>query len=36
MVTIDRFHVAKLLGDHVDKERKKITDQLKEEYKDDE
>jgi len=23
-VTIDRFHVAKLLGDKVDKERKKI------------
>ncbi len=36
IVTLDRFHVAKLLGDHVDKERKKMTDQLKKEYKDDE
>ncbi len=34
IVTIDRFHIAKLLGDHVDKERKKVIRQLKEKYED--
>ncbi len=36
IVTIDRFHVAKLLGDKVDKERKKVTNQLKKDFKNDE
>ncbi len=35
-VTIDRFHVAKLLGDKVDKERKKVVYQLKKEFENDE
>jgi len=35
IVTIDRFHVAKLLGDKVDKERKKIVKQLKVEFEND-
>ncbi len=35
IVTIDRFHVAKLLGDKVDKERKKVVKKLKIEFKDD-
>jgi transposase len=34
IVTIDRFHIAKLLGDKVDKERKKVIRQLKLKYKD--
>ncbi len=34
IVTIDRFHIAKLLGDKVDKERKKVMRQLHEEYED--
>ena len=29
IVTIDRFHVAKLLGDKVDKERKKVVKKIK-------
>ncbi|MBF0361540.1 MAG: ISL3 family transposase [Oligoflexia bacterium] len=33
IVTIDRFHVAKLLGNAVDKERKKVTNKLKEDLK---
>jgi len=36
IVTIDRFHIAKLLGDKVDKERKKVMRQLKEKYDDNE
>ncbi len=36
IVVIDRFHVAKLLGDKIDGERKKSIKALKEEYKDDE
>lgn len=36
IVTIDRFHVAKLLGDKVDNERKKIFKQLKKDFKNDE
>ncbi len=36
IVTIDRFHIAKLLGDKVDHERKKVVKQLKEDYKDNE
>lgn len=35
IVTIDRFHVSKLLGEKVDKERKKVVNKLKEEFKDD-
>jgi len=35
VVTIDRFHVAKLLGDKVDKERKKVLKTLKKEFKND-
>lgn len=35
LVTIDRFHVAKLLGEKVDKERKLELKKLKEEFKDD-
>jgi len=35
IVTIDRFHVAKLLGDKIDKERKKVVKKLKIEFKDD-
>ena len=34
-VTIDRFHVAKLLGGKVDKERKKIVKELKLKFKND-
>ncbi len=34
-VTIDRFHVAKLIGKVVDDERKVITKELKEKYSDD-
>jgi transposase len=36
VVTIDRFHVAKLIGTAVDKERKIITKELKKEYSQDE
>ena len=36
IVTIDRFHIAKLLGDKVDKERKKLVRQLKEKYENNE
>ena len=36
IVTIDRFHIAKLLGDKVDKERKKVMRQLKDTYEDNE
>jgi len=36
VVTIDRFHVAKLIGDKVDKERKKIVKKLKKELENDE
>jgi len=36
IVTIDRFHVAKLLGDKVDKERKKVVKQLKKQYENNE
>lgn len=36
IVTIDRFHVAKLIGDKVDKERKKVVKELKKEFKNDE
>ncbi len=36
IVTIDRFHVAKLLGDKVDKERKKVIKQLKKDFENDE
>ena len=36
IVTIDRFHIAKLLGDKVDKERKKVVKQLKEKYENNE
>lgn len=36
IVTIDRFHVAKLIGDKVDKERKKVIKELKKEFKNDE
>ncbi len=36
IVTIDRFHVAKLLGDKVDKERKKVVKQLKIEFEKNE
>lgn len=35
IVTIDRFHVAKLLGEKVDKERKKVLKQLKQEFEND-
>ena len=35
IVTIDRFHVAKLLGDKVDKERKKAVKKLKIEFEND-
>ena len=35
IVTIDRFHVAKLLGGKVDKERKKIVKELKLKFKND-
>jgi len=35
IVTIDRFHVAKLLGDKVDKERKKVVKKLKIEFEND-
>jgi len=35
IVTIDRFHVAKLVGDKVDKERKKVVKQLKIEFEND-
>jgi transposase len=35
VVTIDRFHVAKLIGTVVDKERKIITRELKKEYSQD-
>lgn len=35
IVTIDRFHVSKLIGTHVDKERKMVLGKLKKEYKDD-
>ena len=35
IVTIDRFHVAKLLGDKVDKERKKIVKELKLKFEND-
>ena len=36
IVTIDRFHVAKLLGDKVDKERKKVVKAIKKEFANDE
>lgn len=36
IVTIDRFHVAKLLGTKVDNERKKAVKKIKKEYEDDE
>jgi transposase len=36
IVTIDRFHVAKLIGDKVDKERKKVIKNLKKEFENDE
>ena len=36
VVTIDRFHVAKLIGDKVDKERKKVVKKLKIELEKDE
>jgi len=36
IVTIDRFHVAKLIGDKVDKERKKVVKRLKKEFENDE
>ncbi len=36
IVTIDRFHIAKLLGDNVDKERKKVVNQLKINFENDE
>ncbi|MFK7847001.1 MAG: ISL3 family transposase [Rhodothermales bacterium] len=36
MVTIDRFHVAKLVGSKADKVRKKITNKLKKEFAEDE
>lgn len=36
IVTIDRFHVAKLLGDKVDKERKKVLNSLKKDFEDNE
>ncbi|MCP4990378.1 MAG: ISL3 family transposase [Colwellia sp.] len=35
IVTIDRFHVAKLMGDKVDKERKKVVNRLKKEFEND-
>jgi len=35
IVTIDRFHVAKLIGGKVDKERKKVTTQLKKDFETD-
>ena len=35
IVIIDRFHVAKLLGDKVDKERKKVVKKLKIEFEND-
>lgn len=35
VVVIDRFHVAQLIGNKVDKERKKITKELKEEFEND-
>jgi len=35
IITIDRFHVAKLLGDKVDKERKKVVKKLKIEFEND-
>lgn len=36
IVTIDRFHVAKLLGTKVDNERKKAVKKIKKKYEDDE
>ena len=36
IVTIDRFHVAKLLGDKVDKERKKVVNSLKKDFEKNE
>ena len=36
VVTIDRFHVAKLVGEKVDKQRKKLMNELKETLKNDE
>jgi transposase len=36
IVTIDRFHVAQLIGDKVDKERKKVINRLKKEFENDE
>ncbi len=36
LVTIDRFHVAKLIGKKVDKQRKKVMAQLKKKYAEDE
>jgi transposase len=36
IVTIDRFHVAKLLGDKVDKERKKVINKLKKDFENNE
>ena len=35
LVTIDRFHVAKLLNGKVDKERKKVCNKLRDKFKDD-
>ncbi len=35
VVTIDRFHVAKLVGDKVDKERKRLVNGIKKERKED-
>lgn len=35
VVTIDRFHVAKLVGEKVDKERKRLVNALKKELQDD-
>lgn len=36
VVTIDRFHVAKLIGDKVDKERKKVVNKFKKDFENDE
>ncbi|MCP3679545.1 MAG: ISL3 family transposase [Gammaproteobacteria bacterium] len=36
IVTIDRFHVSQLVGDKVDKERKKVIKRLKKEFENDE
>ena len=36
IVTIDRFHVAQLIGNKVDKERKKVVNRLKKEFENDE